>query len=195
MDLRTTWVAIGKAGVMALLMAVLALWATVAIAGVNEDLIMAIEFGGDLPKVKRALANGADVNFKLRGITPLMRASTWAHKDIVQLLLAKGADVNAKSNSGSTALIYASMANPTANQREVVQLLLANGADVNAKSEDGWTALMDASARGNLEVVQLLLAKGADVNAKNKNGETALYWASEQGYRKVKELLIKAGAK
>ena len=191
MDFRTIRVTFAKASLMVLLMAMIALWTTFAIAGVNEDLITAIEFGGDLPKVKQALAKGADVNFKFGfvGFTPLMSASQWGHQEIMRLLIAKGADVNAKSNYGGlTALINAS----GAGRREVVQLLLANGANINAKDDDGTTALMYASMHGHLEVLQLLLANGAEVNAKDKNGKTALMKAKRQD---IKELLIKAGAK
>jgi hypothetical protein len=51
---------------MASFLAVLALLTTVAIAGVNEDLITA-SMRGDLPEVKRLLAKGADVNAKKKG--------------------------------------------------------------------------------------------------------------------------------
>jgi ankyrin repeat protein len=51
------------------------------------------------------------------------------HTEIVQLLLEKGADVNAKNKYGRTALIYATERGYT----EIVQLLLEKGADVNAK--------------------------------------------------------------
>ena len=95
--------AIGKASMMALLMALLALWATVTIAGLNEDLIKASE-RGDLPQVKRLLAKGAEVNAKTEfsitaliwpkdGRTALMAASERGHREVVQLLLATGAEV------------------------------------------------------------------------------------------------------
>jgi serine/threonine-protein phosphatase 6 regulatory ankyrin repeat subunit B len=162
MDIRKVWNGLGRGKMVASLIVVAVLWATAGIAGVNEDFIMAIELGRHLPKVKRALAKGADVNFKYgSGGTPLMSASTWAHKEIVQLLLAKGADVNAKSKWGGTALMAVSMANPTANQGEVVQLLLANGADVNAKTENGLTALIIASENGHRKVKELLIKAGA----------------------------------
>ena len=54
MNIKTPRSAIGKKRMMALLMAVLALWVTVAIAGINEDLINASK-RGDLAEVKRLL--------------------------------------------------------------------------------------------------------------------------------------------
>jgi len=62
----------------------------------------------------------------------------------VELLLKKGANVNAKDKYGGTALMYAAVKG----HKEVVELLIENGADVNAKNIMGKTALMSASRGG-----------------------------------------------
>ena len=96
----------------------------------------------------------------------LPRAAGRGDLPAVKNFIDKGADVNAKANTGVTALIMASQQG----HKEVVELLLAKGADVNAKANDGGTALIMSSLQGHKEVVELLLAKGADVNAKNHDG-------------------------
>ena len=73
---------------------------------------------------------------------------------MVQALLAKGAEVNAKNNNGVTALMAASLSG----HLEVLQALLAKGADVNAKANNGATALDAATAGGHPEVRALLQA-------------------------------------
>ena len=57
--------------------------------------------------------------------------------DLVELLLANGADVNAKNKQGNTPLVGAVWMD----HRDVVELLLANKADVNARDNDGKTPL------------------------------------------------------
>ncbi len=147
---------------------------------------------GDLPAVEHYIPNGADVNTKNKdsGGTALIAASAQGHRDVVNLLLDKGADVNARDKNGVTALI------PTSENghKEVVLLLLAKGADVNAKTNKGSTALFLASQNGYKEVVKTLLAKGADVNAKTNNGATALMVASGLGHKEIVQALLDMGA-
>ena len=74
-----------------------------------------------------------------QGLTALLLASLNRRLDVLQALLARGADVNAKDNgSGLTALMSAS----AKGYLDVVQTLIAKGADVNAKDNSGLTALM-----------------------------------------------------
>jgi hypothetical protein len=107
------------------------------------------------------------------GSTPLHEAANRGKKEAAELLLAHGADVNARTNDGSTPLHDAAMGG----SKEVAELLLAHGADVNAKQPDGATPLMRAAQFGSRGVAEILLAHGADVNAKDSAGRTALHWA------------------
>jgi len=109
---------------------------------------------------------------------------------LVNALLAKGANVNAKDEYDLTALIFASQNG----HLDIVQLLLAKGAEVNAKAGNGATALIQASQEGHLDVVQELLDKGAEVNDRSNNGWTALILASQEGYLEVVRALLTKGA-
>jgi uncharacterized protein len=80
----------------------------------------------------------------------------------VERLLAKGADVNAKRDNGTTALIGASIEG----HQEVVEFLLAKEANVDAKvyffgRTGGATACDLASQKGHQEIVKLLIRAGA----------------------------------
>ena len=104
------------------------------------------------------------------GDTPLHDAAYRGYADVVKLLLAAGADVNAKDSFGDTPLHAAAING----QADVVKLLLAAGADVNAKGWIGYTPLHHAAYDGHADVAKLLLAAGADVNARNTVGDTPL---------------------
>jgi len=92
------------------------------------------------------LEKGADVNAKTtkktkEGETALMWASRIGRNDNVIVLLDYGADVNAESESGETALISAAR---WPHGAATVKTLLKNGADFNAKNDKAQTALMIA---------------------------------------------------
>jgi ankyrin repeat protein len=95
----------------------------------------------------------------------------------VKTLLANGADINAKSHNGGTALIWASYFG----KPEVVQALIDKGADVNARDTGGQTALFLASQEDHLIIVQALLAKNADPDISTDKAETALTIAAQNG--------------
>lgn len=71
----------------------------------------------------------------------------------LQLLLAKGADVNARRNAGDTPLHHAAYGG----HLEAIKALLRAGADVNAQKGDGITPLLMAAAKEREEVVEVRL--------------------------------------
>jgi ankyrin repeat protein len=150
---------------------------------------------GDLKMVQKLLRRGVNPDDTTgwqnwRTTTALMEASERGYTEIVEALLAAGADVNMKDKHGYTALIYASLGGHT----EIVKLFLAiDGIDVNWIGT--WaTALTKASGYGHTDIVKMLLAAGADVNLAASDGETALIKASENGKADVVEVLLKWGA-
>src|SRR5437870_13850963 len=104
----------------------------------NQALIKAAK-SGDLVGLRNLLDAGADVNAR-RG-EPLIGAVLEGHTEIVQLLLERGADPNAKDEEHEiTVLMYAAQESDV----EIVRLLLGAGADVNAWDWMGRTAWMYA---------------------------------------------------
>ena len=148
---------------------------------------------GDLEKVSAMLKDNPNLVFSRIvhfGNTPLHAAAFNGQKHIVELLLAKGVDVNVKNQNDSTPLHNAADDGHT----DVVELLLAKGADVNAKSNYDLTPLHMAT-KSNKQVVELLLANGANVNAKDEGGRTPLSLAIRKGNNDVAELLRQHGGK
>lgn len=110
----------------------------------------------------------------------LLEAAKRGDLKLVQDLIKKGADVNARDHSGATALHKAAWAK---NGTDVVKCLLDNGVDVNAKDSSGRTALLEAISGWNytgqsLGLLELLLDRGANVNAKTLTGKTPLMEAA-----------------
>jgi hypothetical protein len=99
-----------------------------------------------------------------RGWTAVLWAAWGGHKEVLEVLGQRGADLYAQSKDDVTPLGAAA----GRGHRGVVELLLARGANVKAKDEDGNTALMAAARGGHEEVVKLLLANGANAFTRNK---------------------------
>ena len=132
------------------------------------------------------LINSKDENVN----TPLHLASRGGHLAVVDLLLAKGAAIDAGDRENSTALDVAAQAG----RREIVEFLVANGAEVNHHDENGLTPLHFAAYQGHPDVVRFLIDKGANVNATKRNGSMPLHGASLGGHQDVIRLLIEKGA-
>jgi ankyrin repeat protein len=114
-------------------------------------------------------------------------------KQVAELLIAGGADVNAKDLASRTPLNLIIFWYGQ-ERAELAELLIAKGADVNTKDNKGTTPLHWAVARAWQDMVELLIAKGADVNAKDNRGYTPLHWAAANRHREVAEMLIAKGA-
>jgi ankyrin repeat protein len=134
---------------------------------------------GDLESVKVMLEKDPTLIFSndRDGCQPLHLAALGGRKDVVELLLASNAKVNAKTPSGNTALHMAAWSG----HKDVVELLLANNAEVNAKTDGGETPLYCAVQYYHRDVVGLLLMHGAELNAKNDDKATPLHLAIMQG--------------
>ena len=89
----------------------------------------------------------------------------------MQALIARGADVHARSTQGYTALL---LTGREANL-DTTKVLLASGADVNEAAKDGTTALVVATVRGHTPYAKFLLNQGADPNL--GPGFGPLHWA------------------
>lgn len=122
--------------------------------------------------LKFLIRSGLDVNLRDpdEGVTPLFRAVTSDSLDNLELLLARGADVNARDLAGRTPLWYAA----TGLNTGPITLLCQHGADVNAQDLGGGTALMHASDMCYTWDIRALLDAGADPRIVDKTGKTAL---------------------
>ncbi|MEZ5594543.1 MAG: ankyrin repeat domain-containing protein [Gammaproteobacteria bacterium] len=115
----------------------------------------------------------------LHGKTALMAAAMQGKLQLVQALLAAGADPNARNQNGGTPLLYAMAGGSLA----VTRHLLAAGAQINQRSSNGWSPLMMAVAKRRAALVSALLQAGADANISDVYGWTPLMRAAYEGYQ------------
>jgi ankyrin repeat protein len=109
------------------------------------------------------------------GYSPLGLASFFKRRDVVKVLLERGAKPSVPSrDQGFTPLHSAVATDAGAAIHEIVRLLLDAGADPNAKSREGGTPLHSAAFTGDLETAELLLAYGADPSATDATSQTPL---------------------
>ncbi len=143
-------------------------------------------------QVVLSLLTKENVNVRDRatGTTALEQAIQNGNREIVQLLLHAGANVNSRNESKQTALMMIGE-EVTA---DIVWDLIHAGAKVNLKDGDGETALMEAAIVNNVGALNTLLQAGAKVDEKNEAGVTALMLSASSGLIKNVKALIAAGA-
>lgn len=146
----------------------------------------------DAPMVRALLAADVDVNARAADdATALHWAADQDALEVADLLIRKGAAVDAKTRLGVTPLWIAARNSNTA----MITRLLQAHADPNIAPPTDGAPLMIAAQRGNAAAVKALLAAGADPNAREaRHGQTALMWAAAEGHPDVVRLLIAAGA-
>lgn len=145
------------------------------------------------------LVKDADINggfsAENRGDTPLYKAVHFGHHDLVETLIAEGADIAIRNSLGRTALHEAA----ATGQDAIARLLVEYGANVNTRVnsqalDSGMTPLLFAADQGHVDTVGLLIDLGALINWKDSDGWTALKMAEHATHGKVVKLLKEKGA-
>lgn len=154
--------------------------------------IMTATLFGGADCVKLLLDHGANPNAATNnGATALM----WAMPDLdkARLLVAKGADVNARStNLGRTPFLIAAGMPASV---ELLRFLLDKRADLRASDRGGVNALGHASRTADVDVVRFLVERGIDVNDPGAGSTPPLTRAISRQYLPTIEYLLSKGGK
>ena len=167
-----------------------------------DQLLLAAVERQDMPLLKRAIAQGANVSDRithkpLTGCSVLMAALNLQQPKMALRLIEAGADVTARRShqaeinpeQGQTALWWAMFVPDIA----VVKALLAAGAPINCPDNYGVTPLLQAVRGGNIAFVKQLLAAGADFQHPCYEGARPLYYAVKAGEIKMVRYLLELG--
>jgi len=154
-----------------------------------EDFFKAVK-DNDVAKVKDYLSKDPTlvkaVTTDFLKETALAISSFNGNKEIVDMLLQKGADPNVYDDMGIPPILGAARQN----HADIIEMLLKNKAEVNIKNKSGEeTALHYAAEYNSADAAKILLANGADKTAKNTSGNTPLDIAKNKKSDKVIELL------
>ncbi|CAN0203569.1 unnamed protein product [Ascophyllum nodosum] len=140
--------------------------------------------------VKLLIEKGASVNY--RNSSPenpsaVQLAIIYSRKEILEILLQAGADVDDPDSQGMTPLMTACTHDVESDQAPYVQQLLRGGANPSFANKFGITAIHHAAGQGNADVIDILCSEvRSNLNPADKEGLTPLQWAVNG---------IKAGAK
>ncbi|KAJ7016332.1 hypothetical protein C8F04DRAFT_1202503 [Mycena alexandri] len=174
----------------------------------SEPSALWIAAAANLVETTRFLLTGAPSLQDSEG-SEIMVASYYGHKEIVSLLLEKGANVNATRGYGSALqtaaaggyteivdILLKNGANAAAagGYTEIVNILLDEGADINAEGRLYGSTLQAAAAGGRTKIVSILLDKGADINAEGGHYGRTLQAAAVGGHTEIVDILLKRGA-
>ncbi len=112
------------------------------------------------------------------------------HTEVVNLLLEKGANIEAKNKFGYTALHLAAYFG----ELEVATALIEKEENKKEVNQNQKTPLHLAAQEGHAAIVNLLLEKGANIEAEDKYGKTPLHLATFRGHTEVVSALKEAKA-
>ncbi|HEV7765251.1 MAG TPA: ankyrin repeat domain-containing protein [Thermoanaerobaculia bacterium] len=160
---------------------------------VGTKFAVAIE-DGDLDAVRALIERGAAVDTPIsygeHSITPLLKASWDGELEIVQYLIGKGANVNARAtDTQETALMNAI----TNGHIGIVKALLAAKADVSLRNSYDFNPFTSAVAAGNQEIAGMLLDAGAKPDD-GSSGLTPMAFAVSTGDTSMMRFLVSRGA-
>lgn len=118
----------------------------------DEVALQLAAWKGRLAAVRWLIERGAAVNRPPRHWSALHYAVFAGHRDVAELLIARGADVNARSTNGSTVLMMAAREG----HEELAGALIAAGADPRPANDAGESALVWAMRHRNFRIARLV---------------------------------------
>ncbi|XP_066949180.1 uncharacterized protein [Macrobrachium rosenbergii] len=150
-----------------------------SIRDINRDILNAAASPNEAVAIRDITALASDpatvINFSLENqLTPLHYAAKQGNTKVMDFLIRKKANINAKTNDNQQPLHFAALFGG----KEGIEYLLGKGAEVNAQTTSlGLSPLHIAVANDHVDATQALIDNGAFINIKDNNGLTPLHMA------------------
>jgi ankyrin repeat protein len=153
--------------------------------------ILAVK-AGHLEIAEFLLQNGCDLEFGVKGRSPLLKAVESNHLPMVQFLLAHKANPKKVCDIGTTVIYHAASKQNAAMLEMLIPLVPEF---MNLPTLSGFSPLHAAVLKNSVPVVKVLLKHGAHIDQQSTTGSTALHYAFDKKNEEMIVLLISAGAK
>ncbi|ABM62608.1 ankyrin repeat domain-containing protein [Halorhodospira halophila] len=178
--------------------------------GEGAAALVAAALHGDAVQVAELLEQGVDPDVNVRGgdaegRTLLMEAARLGYREVVEDLLAAGADAGSVDEYGADALWHAAVGYVSAgderaglerdaDRSETVQALLDAGVAPGGGDRHDFAAIHAAAAWADAEAVEALLDAGAGLEQTDRNGRTPLIFAAQAGNEATLSALLARGS-
>jgi ankyrin repeat protein len=136
-------------------------------------------------KIEEYISAGYPIDMLAADGTPMHWALACDGVEMLRYLIDKGAEVDARSDQGTTPLMHAVQKKDI----EKTTFLIEQGADPNAVDNRGFTALHRVAEAGYIKLVKFLIEKGALPEIESHKGDTPFSLAKKRGQMKVVKLL------
>ncbi|XP_046543661.1 ankyrin repeat domain-containing protein 50-like [Haliotis rubra] len=121
------------------------------------------------------------------GMTPLMAAVEYEHRDVFELLVSMGANMSQVDDDGNSVLHFACRGG----HLDLVKYLLSQSSvDINSWDRDGKTPLMKAVICRQRDVLELLVRMGANMSRVDDDGNNVLHFACRGGHLDLVKYLV-----
>ncbi|ROT47229.1 hypothetical protein EDM02_03675 [Candidatus Cardinium hertigii] len=159
------------------------------LAAFNSDKLHMAAYAGCMDCIEKIPKDSPDIikHDKVRNSTLLHTATRYGRTYVAEVLLDKGANIEAIDKDGYTALHLAAIYG----KYDIAKLLLESQANKNSYDKLWHTALHWAVKHGHCDIAELLLSYNASIHYRNQGErDTVLHWAVKYNQENIAQNIV-----